>query len=455
MSKKLKNYLASINGVVHTTFNPKGPGVVRIHLVPPKKVKLGVPWVIIVNGQDILPVTCGWAILLKIFIENLNKTYGKPISSEELDAIIDKTVLEMSQLFPKAEKHIFKDDLKDIIETLESIAKGEAPNLNIGYVVLREYAKYMQAPHRMDLMISSMCKNDNWHCNQKCIHCYAGEQEYAIKDELSTSEWKHIIDECQKACIPQLTFTGGEPTLRDDLVELVEHASWFVTRLNTNGILLTEKLCSELYEASLDSVQITLYSKEEHIHNLLVGTSTFNKTIQGIKNAISAGLNVSVNTPLCSLNKDYLSLVKYLHEELGVNYFTCSGIIITGNATNDDSVHTQLTEDELINILRELKEYEKETSIGINFTSPGWVDGIKLRQLGYSIPTCGACLSNMGIAPDGTVVPCQSWLTDTHIGNLLQDDWKKIWKHKECVKIRKLHKKKMNVCFLNEKGGKK
>ena len=70
MSKKLKNYLASINGVVHTTFNPKGPGVVRIHLVPPKKVKLGVPWVIIVNGQDILPVTCGWAILLKIFIDS-------------------------------------------------------------------------------------------------------------------------------------------------------------------------------------------------------------------------------------------------------------------------------------------------------------------------------------------------------------------------------------------------
>jgi MoaA/NifB/PqqE/SkfB family radical SAM enzyme len=188
---------------------------------------------------------------------------------------------------------------------------------------------------------------------------------------------------------------------------------------------------------------------------LLVGTSTFEKTIQGIKNAIAAGLNVSVNTPLCSLNKDYLSLVKYLHEELGVNYFTCSGIIITGNATNEDSVHTQLTEDELINILRELKEYEKETSIGINFTSPGWVDGIKLRQLGYSIPTCGACLSNMGIAPDGTVVPCQSWLTDTHIGNLLQDDWKTIWKHQECVKIRKMHKKKMNVCFLNEKGGKK
>ena len=200
-------------------------------------MKLGVPWVIIVNGQDILPVTCGWAILLKIFIENLNKTYGKPISSEELDKIIDKTVLEMSKLFPKAENHVFKDDLKDIIETLESIAKGEAPNLNIGYVVLREYAKYIQTPHRMDLMISSMCEKGHWHCNQKCIHCYAGEQEYAIKDELSTSEWKHIIDECRKACIPQLTFTGGEPTLHNELPEVIKQIKefGFIIKLDTNG----------------------------------------------------------------------------------------------------------------------------------------------------------------------------------------------------------------------------
>ena len=57
----------------------------------------------------------------------------------------------------------------------------------------------------------------------------------------------------------------------------------------------------------------------------------------------------------------------------------------------------------------------------------------------------------MAVAPDGTVVPCQSWLTDTHIGNLLQDNWKDIWENKECEKIRKVHKKKFNVCLLNEK----
>ena len=105
--------------------------------------------------------------------------------------------------------------------------------------------------------------------------------------------------------MPQVTFTGGEPTLRADLAELVDAAQWFVTRLNTNGQLLTPELCAKLYDASLDSVQVTLYSAEGNIHNQLVGVNGFNDTVQGIRHAVEAGLIVSVNTPLCSLNTDY------------------------------------------------------------------------------------------------------------------------------------------------------
>ena len=50
--KKIKEYLKNANNVSHITFNPKGPGVIRIHLVPPKKLKLGVSWVIIINGPS-------------------------------------------------------------------------------------------------------------------------------------------------------------------------------------------------------------------------------------------------------------------------------------------------------------------------------------------------------------------------------------------------------------------
>ena len=112
MNKKLKNYIENINGVIHTTFNPKGPGVVRIHLIPPKKIKLGIPWVVIINGQDILPITCGWAILLKIFIDNINKTYGRALNDAEIQDLVKQTANEMGKLFLKTDKEIFKKRFK-------------------------------------------------------------------------------------------------------------------------------------------------------------------------------------------------------------------------------------------------------------------------------------------------------------------------------------------------------
>lgn len=52
----IKQYLKECNEVYHTTLDPKGKGVVRIHLVPPQKKKPGIPWVVIINGYYILPM---------------------------------------------------------------------------------------------------------------------------------------------------------------------------------------------------------------------------------------------------------------------------------------------------------------------------------------------------------------------------------------------------------------
>ena len=258
--KTLKRYLKTINGISHITLNPYGPGAVRIHLIPPKKIKLGITWVVILNGQDVLPLTTGWAILLREFINTSIEYSGVALTEDMIDQLVKKTIDTVSTVFPKTEKSMLKKDLKEILSIITDISKGKTIPLEIGYMTLSKYAKYMSAPHRMDLMISSMNKDGKWHCNQKCLHCYASCQEMAIVNELTTEKWKEIIDKCKEANIPQITFTGGEPTLRQDLVELVKHASWFVTRLNTNGVLLTKELCQELKEASLDSVQVTLYS---------------------------------------------------------------------------------------------------------------------------------------------------------------------------------------------------
>lgn len=422
--------------VKHTTLNPYGPGVVRIHLVPPKSGASKAPSIVILNGKDILPVNRAWAIMLSEFIDNINVYDGKEITENDLRKIVNKTITDVQRIYPRTSSRRIKNDLNVLIHAFCQIAYGEEVSYDIGTMSIGEYAQYMQAPHRMDLMISSMCKNGVWHCNQKCKNCYAAGQIQAETEELSTKQWKEIIDRCRKACIPQLTFTGGEPTLRNDLVELIDYSRWFVTRLNTNGILLSKELCRQLYEASLDSVQVTLYSSDKEKHEFLTGSNNFDKTVQGIKNALEAGLNVSINTPLCETNMDYVKTLEFA-SKLGVEYVSCSGIIFTGNARNEDAKNKQLNEVELIEILKEATDFCKQYHMEISFTSPGQVNEDQLRELNLEVPTCGACLSNMAISPNGNVVPCQSWLgSGQTLGNMLEDSWEKIWEAPMSLSIR-------------------
>lgn len=442
-----------LNRIVHTTLNPDNPGVVRIHLVPSKfSLFKSRPSIVILNGKDIIPLNPAWTILLSIFIDEVNEHKGNEISDEQIEEIVQITIYKLKKIYKFAKAKKVKADLWNMINLFTAIANKEQTEIDVGQISIGDFAKFMKAPHRIDLMISSMKKDNHWNCNQQCMHCYAANQNYAETSELTTEEWKKVIDICRENCIPQITFTGGEPTIRKDLVELVEYANWFVTRLNTNGVLLTKKLCKELYEASLDSVQITLYSNNKEIHNKLVGADNFDKTVQGIKNALEAGLNVSINTPLCSLNKDYLSTLKFA-KELGITYASSSGLIVTGNAQKEESKETQLSKIEITKAMIDACEYAEKQEMELSFTSPGWIDEENLKELKLDIPACGACLSNMAVSPDGNVMPCQSWLgEDSSLGNILKDKWEKIWNNPKCKKIRKNSSKSSFTCPL--RGGK-
>ena len=432
-SKRELDYAAANFGEVHhTTLNPEGPGVVRIHLVPPvvKDDEIGAS-VAILNGQDVIPVNTAWSILLTEFIREVNKYAGEPISDAQAEDILEKTCDAVKKVYPIIGRKRLKRDVHTIMQTFRQVAYGEPCDTPIGYLTLGEYAPKMRAPHRMDLLVSAMTVDGRWHCNQKCVHCYAAGQADAEEPELSTAQWKQILDRCRAIGIPQVTFTGGEPTMRADLPELIDYARWFITRLNTNGVKLTPEYCRSLREAALDSCQITFYSCDEAVHNRLVGGEHWAQTVAGIENALAAGINLSVNTPLCTLNSDYVATLKFLKGK-GVRYVTCSGLITTGNAAKADSRALQLTLAELREVLRKGVEYAYANEMEISFTSPGWVDDDFCRELGITTPNCGACLSNMAVTPGGNVVPCQSWLSEKPLGSMLDDDWQTIWEGERC-----------------------
>lgn len=447
--RNLKTYMdSSFSEVLHTTLNPDGPGAIRVHLIPPKaEENVFNPSIAIINGTDILPVNFVWAVILAELIRETNHYDGKEIGEEDIRGILDRTADNIRQLLPVLSRKRIKRDIQTIYTTIRQIAYREEVTTDVHYMSIGDYAPFMQAPHRMDLMVSAMTKQGSWHCNQKCVHCYAAGQTLSDEEELSTDDWKKILDKCRSACIPQVTFTGGEPTMREDLFELISYARWFISRLNTNGIRLTPDYCKKLREAELDSVQITFYSADAEVHNRLVGAARYEETLAGIKNALAQGLSVSINTPLCTLNRDYVKTLELLHG-LGVIYVTCSGLITTGSAAQAASEELQLESGELEQILRQAVAYCHRNGMEIAFTSPGWLDEQVFEELNIPSPSCGACLSNMAITPGGNVVPCQSWLSDKPLGNMLADDWKEIWESETCQNRRDFSAQLTGECPL-------
>lgn len=455
LQNKLAQYRAYRQGVQHCTFNPEGPGVVRIHLVPPKfRLFRSDAWIVILNGYYLLPIGYAWAVLLGCFMEEVNRFDGKPISDNEAEQLTQATVRAVRGIYPTVSAGEIREDLEEILDVLFAVARGGDPDADIEKLSIRAYGKSMTAPHRMDLMVSAMTDSaGRWQCNQKCTFCYAAGQTMAKSEALSTTEWKRIIEILDRARVPMVTFTGGEPTLRPDIAQLVGHARRLVTRLNTNGVALTPALVRDLKAAGLDSVQVTLYSHDEAVHNSLVGCEHFADTVQGIRNAVAAGLDISVNTPLCRKNADYAATLSFIHS-LGVRFVTVSGLICTGMAGINHADY-DLSEAELFDIVRAAWLRCGELDMEMDFTSPGLIAREKLEELGMHVPMCGAALSNMAIAPDGTVVPCQSWLgSDASLGNILTEPFKTIWNHPKCAALRRMDEEAaLNCPFRTGKGG--
>ena len=455
IQNKIAQYREYKNGVSHCTFNPEGPGVVRIHLIPPKfRLLRSNAYIVILNGYYLLPLGYSWALILSNFMKQVNQFDGKPISEAEETAIFKNTVNNVHKVYPTVPKKDIEKDLDELLDVLFAVARGNDPEMEIEKLSIRAYRDNMTAPHRMDLMVSAMTDTSGkWQCNQKCVFCYAAGQQMAKTMELTTQEWKQVIDRLDDARVPMVTFTGGEPTQREDIAELVCYAKRMVTRLNTNGVNLTPELVQKLKEAGLDSLQVTLYSYDEAVHNALVGSNHHADTIQGIRNAVAAGLDISINTPLCKKNADYEKTLSFIHS-LGVRFVTVSGLICTGMAGINHAEY-DLSSAELYEIVKKSKEFCNAHEMEMDFTSPGLIDAEKLDELGMNVPMCGACLSNMAVAPDGSVVPCQSWLgADASLGNILTDPFKRIWNHPMCKQLRNMTEEQaLNCPFRTQKGG--
>jgi radical SAM protein with 4Fe4S-binding SPASM domain len=340
-------------------------------------------------------------------------------------------VLEQVRRMYRVSLETARRDYEKLVYTVSTLAQTDkvCPVSFLNVESVEPFTQVSSAPLRMDLAVTFRCQNN-------CVHCYAGGPHET--SEFSTAEWKQVIDRLQKVGVFILTFTGGEPTLREDLPELLLYAQnrGMVTGLVTNGRRLKDKAYVKTLESSgLDFVQVTLESHEAKVHDLMTATKgSWNETVAGIKNAVSSKIYVTTNTTLSKYNASgFLETVDFL-KGLGVAAFGCNSLIYSGKATGI-SEEFALPVETLSELLPKVRD--KASQLGLKFLwyTPTQYCRFDPVKLGLGVKSCTAAMINMCVGPDGEVYPCQSYFES--LGNILKVGWSKIWNHPLAVKIRK------------------
>lgn len=274
-------------------------------------------------------------------------------------------------------------------------------------------------------------------CNLKCRFCYAGcnctvnpagsDKEMSLRDFKATI--KTIYEEAK---VPSISFTGGEPTLRPELLlECIAYARELGMRVNliSNGTRIDQKFAEKLTAAGLDSVQISIEGVTAEIHDKIVQSQgAFAKSINAVKIFRELGIHVHTNTTLNRLNaKECLTLPAFIKNTLQLERFSMNLIIPAGSGVVNSELVIPYSEvgEIVLSIQKESKKH------GVEFM---WYSPIPMcmfntitNELGNK--GCAACDGLISVAPNGDILPCASY--DQPVGNLRKSSFSKIWKGTE------------------------
>ncbi len=173
-----------------------------------------------------------------------------------------------------------------------------------------------------------------FNCNNLCDFCAQGSKREYIKPK-SFDEIKKALYDGIKSGAETVVFTGGEPTLHPQIVNIVKEArkaGYIKIQLQTNGrTLCNEEFLKKLVQAGVNEISPAVHGPNSEIHDKLTHSpQSFNQTITGIKNARKLGVYVLTNTVVTSLNYTYLPQIAKLLVYLNVNQFQFAFIHIIG-----------------------------------------------------------------------------------------------------------------------------
>lgn len=278
-----------------------------------------------------------------------------------------------------------------------------------------------------------------YRCNLGCRFCYAGcsckKSENAR--EMTAEECKQVLRVIRNdAQVPSTSFTGGEPTLRADLPELIHYARHDLgmrVNLITNGTLVDETLAENLKSAGLHSAQVSLESPDEATHDRLTQVrGSFGKSMAGIRNLKSAGLRVHTNTTINRENLSTLVDMPAFVANQGLERFSMNMVIPCGTSSSQADINLRYTE--ISEVILQISRASERAGVEFMWYSPTPVCIFNPIPHRLGNKGCAACDGLLSVSPAGDVLPCSSW--DEPTGNLLRQPFTEVWESTRATWIR-------------------
>jgi len=278
-------------------------------------------------------------------------------------------------------------------------------------------------------------------CNLNCIHCHV-EGGSQMDDELDTDRAKDLID--QLAAVDEfrmLVYTGGEPFMREDLFELMEHSmkAGFVNVVASNGTMIDDEVARDLKKTGVAAVAVSLDSNNCLVHNNIRNNPhAYESAMSGIRSLKKEGILLQINTTAMDINFDEMGSLIELVEELGSAIMLMYQLVPVGRGFEISG--SALDMDYNKKLLAFLSEEQKNRSVliepvagpqywaylmerkGIN--SERWLNKVN----GY-FQGCTAGRGLVYIKANGDVWPCP--FVEVKAGSIWHSSFSHIWENSE------------------------
>ncbi|MFC7584854.1 pyrroloquinoline quinone biosynthesis protein PqqE [Nonomuraea antimicrobica] len=238
-------------------------------------------------------------------------------------------------------------------------------------------------------------------CPLRCPYCSNPTELAARSSELTTAEWRRILQEAAALGVVHCHLSGGEPLLRRDLAEIVAAAdrAGVYTQLVTSGVGLTERRVDELAAAGVRSVQLSVQSATAGESDRIAGVASFERKERAAAAVIASGLPLGLNVVLHRANLDAIAEIIELGLAWGVERIELANTQFYGWGLRNRSALLP-TREQLARAEAVVREYREKTEVELIWVVPDYFDGVPKPCMG------GWGAISITVAPDGRVLPC-------------------------------------------------